>query len=81
MPSAIIRSSGCAAGIDEPLHSARWGGALGGQIAATFVAASTLRGLPALTGFTTTFAMASLFLACCAAVALLIPSPAPLAAN
>jgi hypothetical protein len=41
----------------------------------------TLRGLPALTGFTTTFAMAALFLACCAAVALLIPSPAPLAAN
>jgi len=25
--------------------------------------------------------MASLFLACCAAVALLVPSPAPLAAN
>jgi hypothetical protein len=40
-----------------------------------------LGGLPALTGFTTTFTMASLFLACCAAVALLIPFPAPLAAN
>jgi hypothetical protein len=39
-----------------------------------------LRGLPALTGFTTTFAMAAVFLAGCAAVALLIPSPA-LAAN
>ena len=52
------------------------GGALGGQIAATFVAASTLRGLPALTGFTTTFGMAAVFLAGCAAVALLIPSPA-----
>jgi hypothetical protein len=36
--------------------------------------------LPALTGFTTTFAMAAVFLAGCAAVALLIPSPA-LAAN
>jgi hypothetical protein len=57
------------------------GGALGGPIAATFVAASTLRSLPALTEFTTTFTMASLFLACCPAVALLIPSPAPLAAN
>ena len=34
-----------------------------------------------LTGFTTRFAMASLFLACCAVVALLIPSPAPLVAN
>jgi hypothetical protein len=56
------------------------GGALGGQIAATFVASSMLRGLPALTGFTTTFAMAAVFLAGCAVVALLIPSPA-LAAN
>jgi len=52
------------------------GGALGAQIAATVVAVSTLRGLPALTGFTTTFGTSALFLACCAAVALLIPAPA-----
>jgi hypothetical protein len=71
--------TGVASGMNTVLRTL--GGALGGQIAATFVAASTLRGLPALTGFTTTFTMASLFLACCAAVALLIPSPAPLAAN
>ena len=71
--------TGVASGMNTVLRTL--GGALGGQIAATFVAASTLRGLPAMTGFTTTFAMASLFLACCAAVALLIPSPAPLAAN
>jgi hypothetical protein len=49
------------------------GGALGGQIAATFVAASTVTGAPALTGFTTTFAMAAVFLACCAGAGLLIP--------
>ena len=78
----IIRSSGARPGsISHCTRTPDISGALGGQIAATFVAASTLRGLPALTGFTTTFAMASLFLACCAAVALLIPSPAPLAAN
>jgi EmrB/QacA subfamily drug resistance transporter len=66
--------TGVASGMNTVLRTL--GGALGGQIAATFVAASTLRGLPALTGFTTTFAMAALFLAACAAVALLIPSPA-----
>lgn len=76
MPSATIRSSGARLG--SMSHCTPHAG---GQIAATFVAATTLRGLPALTGFTTTFAMASLFLACCAAVALLIPSPAPLAVN
>jgi hypothetical protein len=35
-----------------------------------------LRGLPEITGFTTTFGMATVFLAACAAVALLVPSPA-----
>jgi MFS family permease len=70
--------TGVASGMNTVLRTL--GGALGGQIAATFVASSTLRGLPALTGFTTTFAMAAVFLAGCAAVALLIPSPA-LAAN
>jgi MFS family permease len=70
--------TGVASGMNTVLRTL--GGALGGQIAATFVASSMLRGLPALTGFTTTFAMAAVFLAGCAAVALLIPSPA-LAAN
>jgi len=66
--------TGVASGMNTVLRTL--GGALGGQIAATFVAASTLRGLPALTGFTTTFGLAAVFLACCAAVALLIPTPA-----
>ena len=68
------QQTGVASGMNTVLRTL--GGALGGQIAATFVAASTLRGLPALTGFTTTFGMSALFLACCAAVALLIPAPA-----
>jgi len=66
--------TGVASGMNTVLRTL--GGALGGQIAATFVASRTLRGLPELTGFTTTFAMAAVVLAGCAAVALLIPSPA-----
>ena len=68
------RQTGVASGMNTVLRTL--GGALGAQIAATVVAVSTLRGLPALTGFTTTFGMAAVFLAGCAAVALLIPSPA-----
>jgi EmrB/QacA subfamily drug resistance transporter len=67
--------TGVASGMNTVLRTL--GGALGGQIAATFVAASTLRGLPALTGFTATFAMAAAVLAGCAAVALLIPAAGP----
>jgi EmrB/QacA subfamily drug resistance transporter len=66
--------TGVASGMNTVLRTL--GGALGGQIAATFVAGSTVHGLPALTGFTTTFAMAALFLACCAVAGLLIPAPA-----
>jgi len=68
--------------LDEgiPLAGATLGGALGGQVAATFIAGSTLRGLPTLTGFTRTFAMAALVLAGCAAAGLLIPGRALAAA-
>jgi EmrB/QacA subfamily drug resistance transporter len=63
--------TGVASGMNTVLRTL--GGALGGQIAATFVAASSVRGVPALTGFTTTFAMAAVFLACCAGAGLLVP--------
>jgi hypothetical protein len=56
------------------------GGALGGQLAATFVAASTAGGLPALAGFTRTFAMAALFLVGCVIAGLLVPARALAAA-
>jgi hypothetical protein len=49
------------------------GGAVGGQIAATFVAGSTLHGLPELTGFTKTFGMAAVFLALGVGAAVLVP--------
>jgi EmrB/QacA subfamily drug resistance transporter len=70
------QQTGVASGMNTVLRTL--GGALGGQLAATFVASNTLRGLPVQTGFTTTFAMATVFLTACAAVALLVPaSPSP----
>ena len=67
--------TGVASGMNTVLRTL--GGALGGQIAATFVASRVVHGLPALTGFTATFAMAALFLAGCVVAGLLIPAPAP----
>jgi len=66
--------TGVASGMNTVLRTL--GGALGGQIAATFVATTMVRGLPALTGFTATFAMAALFLTGCVVAGLLIPAPA-----
>jgi hypothetical protein len=67
--------TGVASGMNTVLRTL--GGALGGQIAATFVASHMVHGLPALTGFTSTFGMSALFLAGCVVAGLLIPSPAP----
>jgi MFS family permease len=64
--------TGVASGMNTVLRTL--GGALGGQIAATFVAGSTVHGLPALTGFTMTFAMSALFLLGCVAAGVLIPA-------
>ena len=52
--------TGAASGMYTVLRTL--GGALGGQIAATFVVASTVRGLPGLPGCTRTFVMAALVL-------------------
>jgi EmrB/QacA subfamily drug resistance transporter len=67
--------TGVASGMNTVLRTL--GGALGGQIAATFVAGSTRHGLPALTGFTKTFAMSALFLAGCVVAGLLVPARGP----
>ncbi len=63
--------TGVASGMNNVLRTL--GGALGGQIAATFVAASVVGGLPGLGGFTKTFIMATLFMAGCGVAGLLIP--------
>jgi EmrB/QacA subfamily drug resistance transporter len=64
--------TGVASGMNAVLRTL--GGALGGQIAATFVAGDLIRGLPALAGFTRTFFMAALFMAGCFVAGLLIPA-------
>ncbi len=66
--------TGVASGMNTVLRTL--GGALGGGIAATFVAGRVVHGLPALAGFTATFAMAALFLAGCVVAGLLIPASA-----
>jgi EmrB/QacA subfamily drug resistance transporter len=69
------QQTGVASGMNTVLRTL--GGALGGQLAATFVAASTAGGLPALAGFTQTFAMSALFLAGCVIAGLLVPARMP----
>ncbi|HXR27955.1 MAG TPA: MFS transporter [Solirubrobacteraceae bacterium] len=49
------------------------GGALGGQLSATFIAGHLAHGLPAVTGFTETFAVSAAFLVVCVAASLLVP--------
>jgi EmrB/QacA subfamily drug resistance transporter len=64
--------TGVATGMNTVLRTL--GGALGGQLAATFISAHMVDGLPTLTGFTRTFAMSALVLAGCAVAGLLIPA-------
>jgi len=49
------------------------GGALGGQLSATFIADHMVKNLPAVTGFTETFLMATGFLLLCFVAGLLVP--------
>ena len=53
------------------------GGALGGQLTATFLAAHTHNGEPTVTGFTISFVMSTCFLIVCAFVSLLVPDTRP----
>jgi hypothetical protein len=67
--------TGAASGMNTVLRTL--GGALGGQVSATFVVAGTAPGgLPALTGFTKTFVMGALVLAGCVIAGLAIPARA-----
>ena len=51
------------------------GGALGGQLSATFIADNMRHGLPTVTGFTETFLMATGFLVACLVAGMLVPKP------
>jgi MFS family permease len=72
---AVPRSqTGVATGMNTVMRTL--GGALGGQLSATFIAAHTARGRPAVTGFTETFVMATGFLVVCLLAGALIPRQA-----
>ncbi|HEY4780159.1 MAG TPA: MFS transporter, partial [Solirubrobacterales bacterium] len=63
--------TGVASGMNTVMRTL--GGALGGQLSATFIAENTANGLPAVTGFTETFLMATGFLVLCFVAGLLVP--------
>jgi MFS family permease len=63
--------TGVASGMNTVMRTL--GGALGGQLSATFIAAHTIRGEPAVTGFTETFLMATGFLLVCLLAGVLVP--------
>jgi MFS family permease len=63
--------TGVASGMNTVMRTL--GGALGGQLSATFIAAHFAHGYPTATGFTDTFTMATAFLIACLAAAALVP--------
>ena len=63
--------TGVASGMNTVMRTL--GGALGGQLSATFIAAHTAHAHPAVTGFTETFLMATGFLAVCLLAGVLVP--------
>jgi len=63
--------TGVASGMNTVMRTL--GGALGGQLSATFIAAHTINRLPAVTGFTETFLMATGFLIVCLLAGMLVP--------
>ena len=67
--------TGVASGMNTVMRTL--GGALGGQLSATFVAAHVVRGYPAVTGFTETFFMATGFLVVCLIAGFLVPRARP----
>ncbi len=73
------QQTGVASGMNTVMRTL--GGALGGQLSATFIADHMLHGLPTVTGFVDTYWMAAGFLIIAAVAGLLIPPrrPAPVA--
>jgi MFS family permease len=69
--SVSSHQTGVASGMNTVMRTL--GGALGGQLSATFIAAHTAKGEPAVTGFTLTFLMATGFLVVCLFAGLLVP--------
>jgi EmrB/QacA subfamily drug resistance transporter len=71
--------TGVAGGMNTVMRTL--GGALGAQLAATFIANNTAAsGLPTVTGFTESFLLSTIFLIVCVGASLLVPVPRPLRA-
>jgi MFS family permease len=66
------KQTGVASGMNTVMRTL--GGALGGQLSATFIVDNTAHGLPTVTGFEETFIMATVFLVVCMLSALLVPA-------
>jgi EmrB/QacA subfamily drug resistance transporter len=71
--------TGVASGMNTVMRTL--GGALGGQISATFIAHNLIHGLPALSGFTDAFWMATGFLIVCVCAGLVVPTTRPAATS
>ncbi len=69
--SVSSHQTGVASGMNTVMRTL--GGALGGQLSATFIAAHMAKGRPSVTGFTLTFLMATGFLVVCLFAGLLVP--------
>jgi EmrB/QacA subfamily drug resistance transporter len=67
--------TGVASGMNTVMRTL--GGALGGQLSATFIANNTAHGLPTVSGFTDTYWMATAFLAVAVLAGVLVPARAP----
>jgi MFS family permease len=67
--------TGAAGGMNTVMRTI--GGALGGQLAATFIADHVSKGLPTLPGFTDAFWMATAFLVVCSLSGFLVPARRP----
>jgi MFS family permease len=63
--------TGVASGINTVMRTL--GGALGGQLSATFIVDNQAHGLPSVTGFDATFLMATVFLIVCVLASALVP--------
>ncbi len=66
--------TGVASGINTVMRTL--GGALGGQLSATFIVDNQAHGLPSVTGFDATFLMATVFLIVCVLASSLVPGEA-----
>jgi len=69
--------TGVAGGMNTVMRTL--GGALGAQLAATFIANNTgADRLPSVTGFSESFLLSTVFLIVCVGASLLVPAPRPL---